>query len=352
MIRWTLCLGALVACSGEPGTSTKTAAPVQPTAARKAADPDGASLVNPRLLRRFQPLRATMSATPLDERQVALGRQLFFDRRLSRDRDLSCNSCHTLDRYGVDGDKTSKGANGKRGRRNSPTVFHAAGQFVQMWDGRSPDVEAQATMPILEETEMAMASPDTLLARLREVPGYVRSFADAFPGTTTITIDQVGRALAAFERGLATPSRWDRFLTGDQQALSAREIEGFKTFTDLGCMSCHTGELLGGSMYQRAGLVEPWPNQQDLGRYEVTKLESDRMMFKVPSLRNVTKTAPYFHDGAAATLEEAVRMMGHHQLGVDLTNDEITSIIAWLASLTGDLPAAYIKEPALPAEKS
>jgi cytochrome c peroxidase len=268
---------------------------------------------------------------PASDELVALGRSLYFDKRLSRNRDVSCNSCHKLDAYGVDGEPTSPGDAGQRGGRNSPTVYNSAGFFAQFWDGRATDVEQQAKGPILNPIEMAMPNEKALVTRLQTIPGYVRAFERAFPKESTpITYDNVGRAIGAFERGLTTPSRWDAYLRGDKTALDAAELEGLKLFTNVGCMVCHTGELLGGNSYQRAGAVEPWPNQTDEGRAGVTKNAADRMMFKVPTLRNIAKTAPYFHDGSAKTLDVAVRMMGKHQLGLELEDGEVRSILSWL----------------------
>ncbi|MBA3500121.1 MAG: c-type cytochrome [Myxococcota bacterium] len=343
-MRHMLWMAVLAACSGEPKPSAPASVPA--TTAAAAVQP-AARRINPRLLRRFPPLGSSMGA-PAPAQLVNLGRQLFYDRRLSRDLDLSCNSCHRLDSYGVDGEVTSIGANGKRGRRNSPSVFHSAGQFAQFWDGRALTIETQATMPIFNPDEMAIASPEVLVARLRAIPDYLAAFEASFPGGDPVTVENVASALAAFERGLVTPSRWDRFLTGDETALTDREVEGFKVFSDLGCVVCHTGELIGGTSYQRAGAIEPWPNQTDPGRFEVTNSEADRMMFKVPSLRNVAKTAPYFHDGSSRTLDGAVRVMARHQLGVDLSDSETGAVVAWLGSLSGDIPSTYIKEPALP----
>jgi len=247
--------------------------------------------------------------------------------------------------YGVEG----AGAKGARGRRNSPTVYHAAGHFTAFWDGRASSVEEQAKGPILNPAEMAMPDGDAVVARLRQIPGYVESFRAAFPGEASpITYDNLGRAIGAFERNLVTPSRWDQYLAGNKRALTAPEVAGLKLFTDLGCMTCHTGEFVGGSMFQKVGVASPWPNQKDQGRYEVTKLSSDRMLFKVPSLRDVTKTAPYFHDGSARTLEDAVQMMARHQIGEELADSDVASIVSWLGALTGDLPADYIKPPQLP----
>jgi cytochrome c peroxidase len=155
----------------------------------------------------------------------------------------------------------------------------------------------------------------------------------------------VGKAIGAFERGLVTPGRWDRYLKGEKDALTAHEKEGLKTFLNVGCMVCHTGVALGGSMFERAGAVEPWPNQSDKGRANVTHAAGDEMMFKVPTLRNVVKTGPYFHDGSATSIDEAVRLMGKHQLGIDLQPEEVSAIVAWLGSLTATPPADYIKKP-------
>jgi cytochrome c peroxidase len=243
----------------------------------------------------------------------------------------------------------SVGAKSARGRRNSPTVFHAAGHFTAFWDGRAASVEEQAKGPILNPAEMAMPDAASVVARLEKLPGYVTAFRAAFPDDATpLSYDNLGRAIGAFERNLVTPSRWDKYLAGNKPALTSQEIAGFKLFTDLGCMTCHTGELVGGSMFQKVGIANPWPNQSDVGRAEVTNLASDRMLFKVPSLRDVTKTAPYFHDGSASTLDEAVRMMARHQIGEELTGDDVASITAWLGALTGELPAAYIQAPKLP----
>ena len=304
------------------------------------------------MLRRFKPVRDSIAAPnepPASAAEVELGHMLFFDKRLSKDGDLSCNSCHRLDHFGVDNETTSVGAKGKRGRRNSPTVFHAAGHFTAFWDGRASSVEEQAKGPILNPAEMAMADGPAVIAVLAKIPGYVSAFRAAFPDDAQpMTYDNLGKAIGAFERKLTTPSRWDRYLGGDRSALTGLEVQGLKLFTDLGCMTCHTGEFVGGSMFQKVGVVAPWPNQADQGRFEITKLDSDRMMFKVPSLRDVAKTAPYFHDGSAKTLDEAVMQMAKHQIGEELAPSDVKAIVAWLGSLTGDLPAQYVATPKLP----
>jgi cytochrome c peroxidase len=335
------------------GTPENAAAPAAAAAnsAPTMANVDQSKGFNPRLLRRFTPVRKRIEseAHPASEAQIALGRQLYYDKRISANQNLACESCHRLEAYGVDGEATSEGGAGARGSRNSPTVYHSAGYFAQFWDGRAADVEEQAKGPILNPIEMGMPSAEAVESRLKGIPGYAAEFAKAFPDDKKpLNYDNVGRAIGAFERGLTTHSRWDDYLEGNNAALTADEVEGLKVFTNVGCMVCHTGEFLGGNSYQRVGAVEPWPNQADQGRAAVTKSAADRMMFKVPTLRNVEKTAPYFHDGSAKTLDEAVRMMGKHQLGLDLADTEVASIVKWLDSLTGQLPTAYIAPPELP----
>jgi cytochrome c peroxidase len=304
-------------------------------------------------MRRFQPLEpVTQPVDPIERARVDLGRSLFYDPKLSSQGDLSCNSCHDLATYGVDHRRTSLGHLKSEGRRNSPTVYNAAGFFAQFWDGRAQNVETQAMVPILDPKEMAMATPALVVASLRSSPEYVQAFRAAFPGQRNpLSFDNIGVAIGTFERGLMTPGRWDDYLRGDQNALTVLEKKGLKVFLDSGCMVCHTGRFLGGSMFERVGAVEPWPNQSDSGRAEITHSGADRMMFKVPSLRNVEQTAPYFHDGSAATLEDAVRMMGKHQLGITFHAEEVDAIVAWLKSLTGPLPTEYIARRKLTATR-
>jgi cytochrome c peroxidase len=278
--------------------------------------------------------------------RVTLGRMLYYETRLSLDSSVSCNSCHLLGAYGVDLRPVSLGVRGQLGSRNAPSVYNAAAHLAQFWDGRAPNVEEQAKGPILNPVEMAMPSGDVVTERLKALPVYRAAFAAAFPGEANpVTYDNVGRAIGAFERGLVTPSRWDAFLGGDTAVLTDQEKEGLATFVSLGCAACHRGTYVGGEMYQKAGLVEPWPEQGDLGRYTVTHRAGDRLVFKVPSLRNVERTAPYFHNGQVATLEAAVRRMAHYQLGRDLTDAEVTSVVTWLKSLTGEIPREYIMPP-------
>ncbi len=320
----------------------------KPEAAPAAAGSGSASTV----LQAFQPLPEVMaSATnPITPEKVALGRMLYYDTRFSSSGDVSCYVCHPLHDYGTSHRRTGVGHDGRLGGRNEPTVYNAAGHIAQFWDGRAADVEAQALGPVTNPVEMGMADGTQVVTILKGIPGYVQAFAAAYPGEVDpVSFENFGKAIGAFERGLVTPSRWDAYLNGDQTALTADERAGFDTFTSVGCQACHTGTYVGGSFYQKTGMVNPWFNTTDEGRFAVTKNPADRMVFKVPSLRNIEETWPYFHDGSVQRLDEAVRLMAWHQLGRNLTAPEIASISVWLRTLTGPVPFDYINEPVLPA---
>lgn len=283
------------------------------------------------------------------EAQVNLGRMLYYDTRLSKNHDLSCNSCHLLDQYGVDNQKTSPGHKGQLGARNSPTVYNARFYIAQFWDGRAADLADQAKGPVLNPVEMAMPSEEHVVKVLESIPGYVEAFKKAFPeDKNPVTYQRMAEAIGAFEEGLLTPSRFDAFLAGDRSALTEAEQAGLMKFAELGCTTCHNGPAIGGSSFQRIGQVLPYDDESDLGRFDVTKQAPDRLVFKVPSLRNITKTGPYFHNGRFDDLHEAVRTMAKHQLGKNLSAEEIGSIIAFLESLSGELPKNYIAKPELP----
>ncbi len=285
---------------------------------------------------------------PRPEAMIDLGRMLYYETRLSKNHDISCNSCHDLARYGVDNEPTSPGHKGVRGGRNSPSTLNAALHATQFWDGRSPDVEDQAKGPILNPVEMAMADGDAVVAVLKSIPGYAEAFRAAWPGEADpITYDHVGEAIGAFERGLVSPSGFDSFLGGDLDALSSQEIAGLKTFVEVGCAACHNGPAVGGQGFFKLGQVRPFETA-DPGREAVTGQASDRGFFKPPGLRNVAKTGPYLHDGSFTDLPHVVHMMGMHQLGRKLSDQEITDIVAFLESLTGEVDADYVKKPALP----
>ena len=301
----------------------------------------------------FAPLPARMDAAggAPSEARIALGRTLFYETLLSDGHDVSCNSCHALNGYGADGRNVSFGHKGQQGSRNANTVYNAAGQVAQFWDGRDPNVEEQAKGPILNPAEMGMPNAGAVLEHLRASAKYRAAFAAAFRGESDpITYDNVGRAIGAFERGLVTPSRWDAYLKGDTAAITMQEKRGARTFVAAGCTACHAGAYVGGAMFEKAGLVNPWPLTADSGRIAVTKLPADRFVFKVPLLRNVEKTGPYFSDGSVASLDSAIVMMGHYQLGVALTAPQVRDIHAWLRSLTGQIPVTYVAEPQLPAK--
>jgi len=307
--------------------------------------------IDPAQLQMFAPLpkEAPPPAGSLVDARISLGRMLYYEPRLSTDQKISCNSCHELEKYGVDGQATSDGHNGQFGTRNSPTVYNAAGHVAQFWDGRAADVEEQAKGPILNPIEMAMPSEKVLVAVLKSMPEYVQAFRAAFPtDTDPVTFENTAKAIGTFERRLITPSRWDKFLEGDQAALSPAEKRGFNTFITAGCQTCHSGAFLGASRYEKLGTSKPYPDESDLGRYQVTKNQDDKMVFKVPSLRNIEKTGPYFHNGKVGTLEEAVRRMGEYQVGEELSATQIQSIVTWFRSLTGEIPSEYVKPPKLP----
>jgi cytochrome c peroxidase len=313
--------------------------------------PKAAVEIDASKLKFFAPLPDVMAAKsgPPAAELTSLGKLLYFEHRLSRSHKFSCNSCHQLDKYGVDNQPTSEGHKGQRGDRNSPTVYNAATHFVQFWDGRAANVEEQAAGPVMNPVEMAMKSEADVVATLSSMPEYVDAFAKAFPGEKQpISLANMAKAIGAFERMLVTPSRWDKFLKGDAAALTDEEKQGFNAFIAAGCQTCHMGVNLGGSSFQKLGQVKPYEDESDPGRAKVTKSDADKLMFKVPGLRNIEKTAPYYHNGKVATLKEAVSHMAEYQLGKTLSDQEQNLIIAFLKSLTGDLPAAHIQPPDLP----
>ncbi len=314
----------------------------------RAAPREAAVQVDTASLAMFAPLPDEMGSTdhPVTEAKIALGRMLYYETRISKHGNQSCNSCHHLEDFGADTGRVSVGSAGDLGGRNSPTAYNAAGHVAQFWDGRAATVEEQAKGPILNPVEMGMPSAAAVIRVLRADPAYVVAFRAAFPDERDpLTYDNVGRAIGAFERRLVTPSRWDRFLRGEDTALTSEEKAGFNTFVSLGCAGCHHGTYVGGGSFQRVGLVNPWPDSSDVGRMAVTRDPADRMVFKVPSLRNIERTPPYFHDGWTRSLDTAIAMMSHHQLGKPLTADEARLVTAWLRSLTGTVPAAYIAPP-------
>lgn len=353
-----LALAGTWACRSEPASAPDSqAAPNDPTpAVRPDPGPDPSDLRD-----RAQGLFGTVApqntteAPEVESARVELGRMLYYEDRLSKNHDVSCNTCHELSAYGVDVRErdgrriaTSKGHKDAFGVRNSPSTYNAFVHVSQFWDGRAPDVEAQAKGPVLNPVEMAMPSPAYAVKVLRSIPGYGPLFAAAFPDSSDpITYDNMAIAIGAFERKLVTPSPFDAFLNGELGALSEPQLEGLQLFIGR-CASCHMGPGIGGAIYQKLGLMKTYETP-DPGRYDVTKKESDRRVFKVPSLRNVAETAPYLHDGSVADLRQMVSIMGKYQTAQgDLTDDETSRIVTFLKALTGQLPQDLITPPERP----
>jgi cytochrome c peroxidase len=288
--------------------------------------------------RSYEPIDPLPFSVDLDERKVALGHKLFHDSQLSRDNSISCASCHSLDKGGTDHLPKSIGISGQVGDVNAPTVFNATYNFKQFWDGRADTLEDQIEGPVHNLKEMG-SNWVHIIPKLKQSSDYVTMFAASYPDG--IRTQNIKDAIATFERSLITPnSRFDQFLLGDEKALSTEAQNGYRLFKEYGCVSCHQGINIGGNLFEKFGVMENKnggsKNKADLGRYNVTGLEVDRYVFKVPSLRNVELTAPYFHDGSAKTLEEAVNKMAIVQLARTLTPNETRDVVSFLDALTGE----------------
>lgn len=284
--------------------------------------------------------------TPQQEAKIELGKMLWFDPRLSLSGKVSCNTCHDLSTNGADTKPLSIGYAGRKGTVNSPTVFNAEKQIAQFWDGRAKTLAEQATDPITNPLEMAM-TPELAEGVIRSIPGYRPYFEKAF-GSKNPTFSEIAEALAAFETTLTTPNApFERYLKGDKNALTQQQIDGLKLFRRSGCIRCHSGNLLGGTSFQKVGSVRPYvTDNSSKGRMDVSGKPWDEMMFKVPTLLNVERTAPYFHDGAVKTLPDAVKKMADIQLDMNLSEKQVEEIVAFLESLNGELPK--IEKPTLP----
>ncbi len=286
------------------------------------------------------PRRVDSLTNPLNTAKVMLGKMLFFYPRLSSSGFISCQSCHNLATGGVDNLPTSIGHRWQMGERNAPTVFNSALLTSLFWDGRAKDLEEQAKGPILNPAEMA-STEELVVERIGSMPEYVRLFKKAFRSDPKpVTYDNISRAIAAFERTLLTPSRFDKFLKGKAASLTEDETRGLELFVETGCASCHRGPGVGGSMFKRFDYGE------DPGRFNVTDDPADMKVFRVASLRNVELTYPYFHDGSVWNLGNAVRIMGALQLGVTLSDQEVDYIVSFLKSLTAE--KIIIRMPMLP----
>jgi len=292
-----------------------------------------------------------LADNPLTDEKIELGKMLYFEPRLSSSWLISCNTCHNLSLGGIDLMETSIGHGWQKGPRNAPTVLNAVFNLAQFWDGRAADLEEQAKGPVQASVEMA-SDPERAVATLRSIPEYRELFARAFPGEgEPVTFDNMARAIEAFEATLVTPgSPFDRWLAGDDSALTETQVAGLETFVSKGCSGCHAGVNFGGQGYFPFGVVQAPPAdvrpEGDLGRFSVTNTEADQYVFKSPSLRNIELTAPYFHSGKVWSLQDAVKIMGSAQLGATLTPEEAGAIAAFLESLTGLQPE--VEYPLLP----
>ena len=293
-----------------------------------------------------EPIKVIKPATNINVGLAELGKKLYFDPRLSKSGFISCNSCHNLSMGGTDNLPTSIGHKWQEGPINAPTVLNSNLQVAQFWDGRAKDLQEQAGGPIANPKEMAFTH-ELAVSVLESIPAYKREFTLNF-GTDKITIDEVTAAIAEYEKTLVTPNaRFDKWLLGDKYAITSQELNGYKLFKSSGCTLCHNGSAAGGTTFQKMGVVEAYKTTNPAeGRVEVTKQDADRFHFKVPTLRNVELTYPYFHDGATWSLGEAVQIMGRIQLGKEYTEKENADIVAFLKTLTGDQPRTEL--PILP----
>jgi cytochrome c peroxidase len=303
----------------------------------------------------FNPLPQDMAtkAFPITPARVALGRKLFFDPRLSLDGTVSCSTCHRPALYGTDALAKSIGVEHRLNARNAPTVLNVALQFKAHWIGDRANVEEQAMKSLMGHASFGNPDFSAVIHKINALPGYAADFKRAFPNDPEpVKPENWGNAIGAYERTLVTPSPFDAYLKGNVKALSPQAQQGLKTFIDIGCVSCHNGVAVGGSMFQKFGIFgdywkETGSQSVDNGRFNEAKVPADKYIFKVPSLRNVAMTPPYFHDGSVSTLPQAVRIMGKVQLGKKLTDQEVNDLMAFLNSLTGELPRDFAIEPVL-----
>jgi cytochrome c peroxidase len=293
-----------------------------------------------------EPIQPIEPFKVINPAMVELGKKLYFDPRLSKSGVLSCNSCHNLSMGGTDNIKTSVGHKWHQGPINSPTVLNSGMNLAQFWDGRAKDLKEQAGGPIANPGEMGFTH-DLAADVVASIPAYRAEFKAAF-GTDKVTINEITTAIAAFEDTLVTPnSRFDLWLKGDKKAMNKQELAGYKLFKESGCIACHYGTIMGGTSFQKMGIQEPYKTaNKEVGRAAVTGKDADRFNFKVPTLRNVELTYPYFHDGQADTLTEAVDIMGRLQLGRKYSAQENADIVAFLKTLTGEQPQILL--PLLP----
>ena len=330
--KWMVVILAALAVAG----CTKKEAPAPAAEEKAAAEPEKPAAPT-------EPILPLPDSADVDMDKVLLGRSLYFDTALSGDGTVSCATCHMLEHGGAEPRKTSTGIGGQIGPINSPTVLNSSYNFVQFWDGRAKDLQEQAAGPVENPSEMG-SKWDDVVKRLAKNEKYAATFGKLYEDG--ITKANTTDAIAEYEKSLITPSRFDAYLKGNDSAITDAEKKGYATFKEVGCTACHSGINVGGAMFQKMGLVKDYfadrgtpITDADLGRYNVTKQDYDKHFFKVPTLRNVELTSPYLHDGSQATLEDTVRVMGTYQLGRELTDAQVNSIVTFLKSLTGELPA-------------
>jgi cytochrome c peroxidase len=292
---------------------------------------------------------SSLPESTISREMIVLGKKLYFDNQLSKNNTISCSSCHDLNKYGVDNLPTSLGDTKLNGNRNSPSTIYAFLHGMQFWDGRAKDVEEQAGGPLLNPIEHGIPSEAYLIQKLSKIPEYAKLFKAAFPTEKNpITFKNLTSAIASFERQLSPTSKFDEYLDGNESALNEKEKTGLANFMDNGCITCHSGIAIGGQMMQKFGVYSNYweatkSKKIDNGLFDRTKIETDKYLFKTPSLRNIEKTYPYFHDGSIQSLKEAIKIMAKIQLNKDLDEEQISSIEAFLKTLTADVSLEYKK---------
>lgn len=338
-----LMISALSACDKRPES--------QPTPPPESAvAPPKARPFDPGQLAVFAPLPATIERPDnvLTPEKVALGKWLWFDTRLSKGQDVSCNTCHDVTKGGADEAALSTGTKKQKSTRNAPTIFNAPAQFAQGWDARASLFE-ELVVPHAAEASVMGVDEKRLVDTVASIPAYAAAFKKSFPDAKgVVTAEVVSLALGAYARKLLTPGRWDKFLGGDQSALTDEEKAGLGAFMTASCTTCHAGRYVGGSQSQKLGVATPWPASTDVGRFGVTKQEVDRFVFKVPTLRNVTRTGPWLHDGSITSLEELTKLMSRHQVGKELTDEQAKSIVTFLAALSAEPAKDLVIKPEMP----
>lgn len=319
--------------------------------ASSGAAPAGGAIpkFNPDQVRVYAPIPSGVEKPALDD-ATKLGQMLFWDTRVSPSGKFACVTCHDFSKVGADGAALPTTPEKQAVPRNTPTVFNCGGSYAQGWDGRSSTVEDFALLHTLDPSVMGVVDEKQLVASLSKVPAYVTAFKKAFPDDKTITGELYGRAVGTFTKKLFARARWDKYLDGDAAALKDDELAGFAMFMEAGCQTCHQGKYVGASQPQKLGMAKPWPGDAgaDPGRFLLTHQEMDRGIFKVPTLRNVTRTGPYLHDGSIANLAEVTKLMARHQVGRELTDEQAAAIVTFLGALEGNPPKELTEKPTLP----